>query len=230
MSESRVHPVISRYSFAREVTRLRESRALSLSGTRKERTERKRDARSEVSSKTPRSKWWQHGGARRRLPRRRERARLYREEESRGNTWKDRVIYCYGRLQHGVLVVCGCQGKEGDTRGGLRFGRILFPSLAACPLPCPPCPCVRCTLCRALRYLYKYRYQAFSLFLGTITQPLEGTTILGLPPRAPYLLYHVLCQGPSVAYVCNGPPTPGIPRWVSNTYLHGRAAQLYPSG
>lgn len=28
---------------------------------------------------------------------------LYREKESCGNTWKDRVIYCYGRL---LSVVC----------------------------------------------------------------------------------------------------------------------------
>lgn len=51
MSESRVHPVISRYSFAREVTRLRENRrrergylsSLSTSPSRAQRSER--DAR-----------------------------------------------------------------------------------------------------------------------------------------------------------------------------------------
>lgn len=160
----------------------------------------------------------------------RERARLYREEESRGNTWKDRVIYCYGRLQHGVLVVCGCQGEKGDSqrrgeRGFLRFGRTLFPSLAASPLPCP--------LSVEHFSIYKYRYQD-SLSLS-FSFPVLQHSHSGEPrnhyawsscSRALYLLYHILCQGPSVAYVCNGPPTPGIPRWVSNTYLHGRGTTV----
>lgn len=76
--------------------------------------------------------------------------------------------------------------------------------------------------------IYKYRYQAFSLSLSRYyNTATRGTNyIRSSSSRAPYLLYHVLCQGPSVAYICNGPPTPGIPRWVSNTYLHGRGTTV----
>ena len=38
---------------------------------------------------------------------RRGRGRGYREEESCGNTWKDRVIYCYGRLVRRCVWVSG---------------------------------------------------------------------------------------------------------------------------
>jgi len=148
MSESRVHPVISRYFFVREVTRLRENLAHSLSfflSSARKKSEQRRGETQEVLSKTSRLKWWQHGGARRRLPRRGREGELYHEEESRGNTWKDRVIYCYGRLQHGVLVVCGCQGKKGGPllqSDSFSFSRCLssLPTLSR-------------TLCRALRYL-----------------------------------------------------------------------------
>lgn len=64
MSESRVHPVISRYSFVREVTRLRRNRARSLflflSPAREKSENREREEggheRSEISWKTPRLK------------------------------------------------------------------------------------------------------------------------------------------------------------------------------
>ena len=46
---------------------------------------------------------------------------LPRREESCGNTWKDRVIYCYGRLLG--VVVCGCLQGSGASVASL--GRIL---------------------------------------------------------------------------------------------------------
>lgn len=180
MSESRVHLVISRYSFVREVTRLRENLArvlslsLSLSHARKEKGEEggheKRSPFEDTSVEVVATRWC----ATTTSSKEREGAVIPRGEESRGNTWKDRVIYCYGRLQHGVLVVCGCQGKKRDSRGrrrGLRFGRTLFPSLAVSPLPCPPCP----MLALSVEHfgIYKYRYQALSLFPRAVTQPLE---------------------------------------------------------
>ena len=39
------------------------------------------------------------------------------------------------------------------------------------------------------------------------------------------LLFRRALSG-SFCNVCNGPPTPGKPRWVSNTYLHGRGTTV----
>ena len=53
---------------------------------------------------------------------------LPRREESCGNTWKDRVIYCYGRLLG--VVVCGCLQGSGASELLLSAGFSLSLSLS----------------------------------------------------------------------------------------------------
>lgn len=182
MSESRVHLVISRYSFVREVTRLRENlaRVLSLSPflspTREKRREKKGDTRSEVPSKTPRLKWWQHGGAQRRLPRRRERARLYREERNPAVT--------HGRIElFIVMAACStasslCVGVRGrrETRGGggegsASVGLFFLLSLSLLFLA-HLVPCSH-SLSSTLVSTNTDTRLSLSLFPGAVTQPLE---------------------------------------------------------
>lgn len=116
----------------------------------------------------------------------------------------------------------GVRGRRKTREGASASAGFFFPSLATSPLPCPPCPA------RALRYLQIQIPGFLSLSLSRCyNTATRGTNyIRSSSSRTPYLLYHVLCQGPSVTYICNGPPTPGIPRWVSNTYLHGRGTTV----
>lgn len=57
---------------------------------------------------------------------------------------------------------------------------------------------------------------------------------LSFPSRQSFVRSFVLlfCRALSESFcnVCNGPPTPGIPRWVSNTYLHGRGTTVSVQG
>lgn len=151
-------------------------------------------------------------------------ARLYREKESRGNTWKDRVIYCYSRLQHGVVVVvfaivfvvCGCQGRKGGRRlQSLRFGRTLSSSSLCFPgrffSSCLSCPALAV---RPLRSVSTNTDTRPSWCYNTATR--VGTTALGRSSssRAPSLPYVVLCQGPS----------------LQRAYATGRPLSVYPAG
>lgn len=119
-----------------------------------------------------------------------------------------------------------CVGVRGEG-GRLERGPPLRPdsfSFSRCLSSALPTLSRARTLCQALRYLRIQipDFLSLSRYYNTATrlEPLYSVFFLT------YLLYHVLCQGPSVAYVCNGPPTPGVPRWVSNTYLHGRGTTV----
>lgn len=153
-------------------------------------------------------------------------ARLYREKESRGNTWKDRVIYCYSRLQHGVVVVfaivfvvCGCQERKGaGGGGGFRVSALVglfLPPPFASPgrffSSCLSCPALAV---RPLRSVSTNTDTRPSWCYNTATR--VGTTALGRSSssRAPSLPYVVLCQGPS----------------LQRAYATGRPLSVYPAG
>jgi len=134
----------------------------------------------------------------------------------RGYTARRNPAVTHGRIElFIVMAACSiasslCVGVRGrretqEGAGSLRFarcGRILFPSLTASSFSLPR------ALALSVEHfgIYKYRYQTLSLSLSlsrcAITQPLEAEeplySILFLT-RATFLLYHVLCQGPSVA-------------------------------
>lgn len=133
-------------------------------------------------------------------------------------------------------------GKRGCERGGeqgspreppLRPDFFLLPAPATVvPLSLSsslflvrtPCSPRSRTPCWALRYLQIQIPGS----LGAITQPLESGPLelgpLPLARRASLTSFSVKALLPQ--HVCNGPPTPGKPRWVSNTYLHSRGTTV----
>ena len=143
-----------------------------------------------------------------------------------GNTWKDRVIYCYGR-PFGV-VVCGCR-EGGSGASASAPGSSLSPSAShsLCRLaltrwdPAYLRTQIPASRCRNTRLLST----PISRLLCLPRDHRSRTLPLQPPgPRSVLLLCRAL-SGP-FCNVCNGPPTPGIPRWVSNTYLHGRGTTV----
>lgn len=153
MSESRVHPVISRYSFAREVTRLRENRArvfLPPSFSRsfvclsfllsRARAREKENTRCRASSKTPRS-----GGN----------TAVVRDflegERGRGYTARRNPAVTHGRIElFIVMAACstasslcvgvGDRGKGGASgEGGTGELSRASASAGLFPSPCPRC-------------------------------------------------------------------------------------------
>lgn len=107
--------------------------------------------------------------------------------------------------------MCGCREGSGPP---LRPGSVsLFPSL------------LRLAHTVGLRYLQiqipdSRCYNAAALFPSLPGLAASLSLALG-----PFLLPCRALSG-SFCNVCNGPPTPGIPRWVSNTYLHGRGTTV----
>jgi len=160
MSESRVHPVISRYFFVREVTRLRENlaRILCLSfslprvkrANREEGRHKKRSPFEDISVEVVATRWCATTTSSKR-------------KRGRSYTMRRNLAVTHGRIElFIVMAACStasslCVGVRG-RRGDLCFSRTLFPSLAA-SLPCPPCPAL------SVEYfdIYKYRYQTLSL-------------------------------------------------------------------
>lgn len=150
MSESRVHPVISRYSFAREVTRLRESRALSLSGTRSERTEKKGGGGHEKRSLLRRHLGRSGGNT---VVRNDD---FLEGERGRGYTARRNPAVTHGRIElFIVMAACstasslcvGVRGGRGDTRRASASAGFFFllplpvlflAHLAPRPLHSPP--------------------------------------------------------------------------------------------